>query len=187
MPTLNPLINPSRGTTATTTATSDPNNFLNSILPNLPSQKSEASSIIDNLLQGTPSPSTVRNAAATFGAQNGLGIGSGVTDRFGYDLYKQEGQKNQQQGIQNLLQMIQGFSSPTLASGAQDIQRTQVNNQQSQFEQQLAQLAKQFGQNLDFSKANSWQYWRPDNPITNYPNQNELKPRSIVDIVSQGR
>jgi len=118
-------------------ATNNSSDFLSKIIPNYGNQASKTSSIIDNLLNGTPSSDTVRNAGANFGAQNGLGVGSGATNRFGYDLYNQMGQRNQQTGIQDLLSMIQGVSSPVLANQGQNLQNNQFNAQ-------LAQNADQF-------------------------------------------
>jgi hypothetical protein len=124
-------------TTGGTAIQTSPTSFLESILPGIGGQKGQVSDIITNLLNGTPSPSTIRNASATFGAENGLGVGSGATNRFGYDLYNQQGQKNQQTGIQDLLSTIQGFSQPTLEAQGQVNQNEQyysgLNQNQNQF------------------------------------------------------
>lgn len=111
--------------------------FLESIIPGYSKLAGQTTDIIGNLLNGTPSPSTTRQAAATFGNSNGLGTGSGIVNRYGYDLYNQKGQQNQQTGIANLLNMIQGVSSPVLSNQGQQ-------NQNSQFYSNLGQQGNQF-------------------------------------------
>ncbi len=122
-------------------AASNPSAFLDSIIPGLGSQQNQVSGIISNLLNGTPSPSTTRNAAAEFGAANGLGDNSGFQNRLGYDLYNQEGQKNQQTGLQDLLSSIQGYSSPLLTNKGQNNENMRYfagqNQNQNQFNSDL--------------------------------------------------
>ncbi len=134
-----------------------PTSFLDSILPGLGGQQNQVSGIITNLLNGTPSPSTTRNAEATFAAGNGVPPTSGVANRFGYDLYNQQGQQRQQTGIGDLLQMIQGISAPTLQAQGQvnqnaqyysglDENKRQYNlSRQDQQNQQLYALLAQLG------------------------------------------
>jgi hypothetical protein len=146
--------NPTPATPAPTTSNSD--DFLASIIPGYKGLVGGATGIIGNLLNGSPSPSTVRNDNATFGVSSGQpatsGLGSLIGNR-GYDLYKQQGQANQQTGMSNLLNLISGISSPILANQGQQMQNTQATNSlaqnQNQFTASQAQNQNQFGQNLD--------------------------------------
>ncbi len=126
-------------TTATSTTPVNPYANLNQAIPGLPNLTGTASNDIQSLLSGNVSPSITRNAAATFGVQNGLGTGSGVTNRYGYDLYKNQGRQNQQMGIQDLLGLVGGYSGTVAPSAGQNLQNTQ-------FQQQLAQQANEFNQ-----------------------------------------
>jgi hypothetical protein len=137
--------------TTVSPTTSNSDDFLASIIPNYTSMVGGATGIIGNLLNGSPSPSTVRNDNATFGVASGQpatsGLGSLIGNR-GYDLYKQQGQANQQTGISNLLNLIQGISSPTLTNQGQQMQNTQATNS-------LAQQNSQFGQELQLQQFQS--------------------------------
>lgn len=101
---------------ATTSATSGPNaDWLNNLIPGYSNLVSDAGGVIGNLLTGSPSPSVARNAAATFGAANGQGPGSGIADRWGYDLYNTMGQQKEQQGLSDLGSLIGSTSQPALS------------------------------------------------------------------------
>ena len=113
--------------------------ILNGIIPNFSGLSTKSSSVINNLLNGTPSTGTAQNAAATFGATNGLGTGSGIANRFGYDLYGQQGAQRQQQGLQDLSQLIPSLANPTLENQGQ-------NQQNQQFYSNLGQQGQQFQQ-----------------------------------------
>lgn len=119
-------------------------NFLASIIPGYKNLVGGTTDIINNLLQGSPSPSTVRNANAAFGVSSGQpaigGVGTFAGNR-GFDLYRQQGQQNQQTGIGNLLGLISGVSSPALANQGQQLQN-------SQFNANLGQQASQFNTNM---------------------------------------
>lgn len=101
--------------------------FLNGIIPNFSGLATKSSSVINNLLNGTPNPGTAQNAAATFGATNGLGTGSGIANRFGYDLFGQQGAQRQQQGLSDLSGLIGSISNPTLENQGQNLQNEQFN------------------------------------------------------------
>lgn len=107
-------------------------NYLDKIIPNFSGNSSHAGDIISNLLNGTPNSGTVQNAAATFGAENGLGTGSGVTQRYGYDLYNQQGAQRQQTGLSDLSSLISSISSPTLEDQGQNLQNQQFNQNLNQ-------------------------------------------------------
>jgi hypothetical protein len=91
------------------------------------------------LLKGLPSPSTARQAEATFGAASGTGAGSEFSNRLGYDLYNEMGQKRQQQGIQDLLSTLGTYSGSVTPNQSQLLQNQQFGssllNQQSEFAQ----------------------------------------------------
>lgn len=111
--------------------------FLNTEIPGFQNLNQKSSDVIGNLLNGTPNPGTAQNAAATFGATNGFGTGSGIANRFGYDLYDQQGQQRQQTGLGDLSNLIASISGPTLQNQGQNLQ----NNQ---FYSQLGQNAQEF-------------------------------------------
>lgn len=126
-------------------------------IPNYNALLGKATGTISDLLNGTPSPSTTRNAAATFGVENGLGTGSGVVNRYGYDLYNQEGQQRQAQGAQELGSLIGTVSQPTLENQGQNLQNNQfysnLDQQANEFNtqeqmQQLDEMIRSFGQFL---------------------------------------
>jgi hypothetical protein len=137
------LLNPNANS-ATTTSLQD----LNTAIPGFSGLSGQASSVIGNLLNGTPSPSTTRQAAATFGNANGLGTGSGIVNNYGYDLYNQKGQANQQQGITDLLSMLGGYSGTVTPTAGQNLQNTQ-------FGQSLGEQASEFGQSNALAQFNS--------------------------------
>lgn len=146
-------------TTTTPQTPQTPEDYLNQALPGFSNLTSGATGIIGNLLQGLPSPSTTRQAAATFGVQNGLGTGSGITNNYGYNLYNKTGQQNQQTGIQDLLSMLGTYSGNVTPNQGQIQQGQQFGatlaNNQAQFNQteqdrqntQLMQLLQQLGMN----------------------------------------
>ena len=123
--------------TAAPTAPASCSDFLNNIIPNFGNLNSKSSSVINNLLNGTPNAGTTQNAAATFGATNGLGTGSGIGNRFGYDLYQQQGAQRQSQGLDALSKLIGSVSQPTLENQGQ-------NQQNQQFYSNLNQQAGEF-------------------------------------------
>lgn len=110
----------------------DTSNYLDQIIPGFSGNSSHAGDIISNLLNGSPNPSTAQNAAATFGAQNGQGVGSGITNRFGYDLYGQQGAQRRQAGLSDLSSLIGSIASPTLQDQGQNLQNQQFNQSLNQ-------------------------------------------------------
>jgi hypothetical protein len=125
-------------TTPTATTPSAPSSdFLNQLIPGFQNLNSKSSDVINHLLNGTPNPGTAQNAAATFGAQNGLGTGSGVTNRYGYDLYNQQGDQRQKEGLGALSGLISSIAQPTLENQGQ-------NQQNQQFYSNLGQQAGEF-------------------------------------------
>jgi hypothetical protein len=139
----------------TTDPTTPGSSFLNTAIPGFQNLNSKSSDVINNLLNGTPNPGTAQNAAATFGATNGLGTGSGIANRFGYDLYGQQGAQRQQQGLGDLSNLIGSIASPTLQNQGQNLQNQQFGanlnqqaqefntSQQNQQNEQLNQLIAQ--------------------------------------------
>jgi hypothetical protein len=131
--------------------------FLSQLIPGFSGLNSKSSSVINNLLNGTPNPGTVQNAAATFGVQNGQGAGSGIANRFGYDLYNQQGAQRQQQGLAALPSLIGSIANPTLTNQGQNLQNQQFGadltqrgnefNASQQNQQMQALLAQLSGNN----------------------------------------
>ena len=116
--------------------------WISKIIPGYGDLSSGAGGVIGNLLKGLPNPAIAKNAAATFGVANGMGNGSGFANRYGYDLYGQQAEKRQQSGIQDLLALISGLTSPALANQAQQNQVGEFNsNQQMNWQQMLEQLS----------------------------------------------
>lgn len=140
--------------TPTTTATgSNPQQFLESVLPGVTSLTNSATGVIGNLLNGLPSVSNARTANAYFGVKAGTPAGgsgnAGDVNTFignrGADLYGQQAQANQQTGLNDLLSTIGTYTSPALANQSQQFQN-------SQFGAQLGQNASQFDQNYQLQK-----------------------------------
>lgn len=146
--------------TAVAPTTPAPNSdFLSSILPGYSGLASKSSSVINNLLNGSPNPGVAQNAAATFGVQNGQGAGSGIGNRYGYDLFNAQGAQRQQQGLGDLSNLIGSIASPTLQNQGQNLQNQQfysnlnqnaaefnASEQARQNEQMQALLAQLSGQ-----------------------------------------
>jgi hypothetical protein len=124
--------------TPTTPAPTAPNSdFISALIPGFGGLNSKSSDVINNLLTGSPNPGTVQNAAATFGAQNGQGAGSGIANKFGFDLYNEMGNQRQQQGLSDLSGLIGSIAQPTLENQGQ-------NQQNQQFYSNLGQSAAEF-------------------------------------------
>ena len=131
---------------------------LDGIIPNASSLTSSASSIIDNALTGTPSPSLSQRDAAYFGARSGM-PGSELADRFGFDIYNQRGDAKQQQGFQDLLALL-GTGSQIQNQGYQqwlggqnlNLNAAQLAQQGSSEAARLAEEQRQFDEQFDFNK-----------------------------------
>lgn len=129
------------------------NSVVNSAVPGMPALSRSASGVVGNLLSGMPGTSTARRASAYMGAASGAPGSEFVRNR-GFDLYNQQGEQRQQQGIQGLLALLQGFSQPMLQERGQEIQR-------DQFSQNLGQRQSEFDRGyklnlLDTYKKNKW-------------------------------
>ena len=111
-------------------------NFLSQYIPNYDELVGKAGSNINDLLSGNLSPAIARNSAASFGVSSGM-PGSGLADRYGYDLYNQQAQQRQQAGLSDLNSLIGSISTPTLSSEAQNLQNQQfysnLNQQANEF------------------------------------------------------
>jgi hypothetical protein len=119
--------------------------MLNSVLPGFSDLSASATGVIGNLLKGLPNPATVQQANATFGAGSGMDSRSGFLANRGYDLYNQQGQQMQQQGIGDLLSMVQGYSGNVVPNAPQTLQN-------QQFGAQLGEQSSEFGQNLQLQQ-----------------------------------
>jgi len=141
--------------------------FLNNIIPGFAGLNSKSSSVINNLLNGSPNPAVAQNAGATFAAQNGESPQSGNIGRYTYDLYGQQANQRQQQGLQDLSGLIGSIAQPTLQNQGQNLQNQQfganLNQQASEFNtsqqnennRQMQQLIAQLsgGQNPNSGNA----------------------------------
>lgn len=122
--------NPTPGRTATNL-----NDLLNSIMPGFGNLASGANNVVDDMLQGLPSPDVTQTQNAYFGAQNGLPPGADFLRDRGYDLYGQQAAARKQQGVQDFGQLLGGYTN---LYGA--------NNQSNQAQSSLAQQGNQFNQ-----------------------------------------
>lgn len=128
-------------------AASNPQQFLESVLPGVGNLTTSATGVIGNLLSGLPSASQARTSNAYWGVGAGTPASgpnnAGAVNTFignrGADLYGQQANQNQQTGLNDLLQTIGSYTSPALANQGQQMQNTQ-------FGQNLAQQGSQFQQ-----------------------------------------
>lgn len=140
-------------TTGTPATSGTGNDFLESILPGIGKLTSGATGAVDNLINGLPSPSQARTTNAYWGVGAGTPSGgpnstgdiNSFIGRRGADLYGQQSQQRQQTGIDDLLKLIGGYSSPALANQGQQ-------QQNSQFFANLGQNSDQFNQNYQLNK-----------------------------------
>lgn len=116
-------------------------NIIETALPGAGGLTSLATNNVRNLLNGMPSTSAARKANAVFGAGSGLGYGSDFSKTRLYDTYGENVDQRNQTGLQDLLALISGTTSPLLSQNAQ-------NNQSSQFAQSLAQQKAEFAAKL---------------------------------------
>jgi hypothetical protein len=136
------------------TAAPQSNSTIQSVIPNFDKMTGVASGNIMALLQGLPSASRARTANAYFGAGTGQpatgdngGVGTFIGNR-GADLYHTQAQQSQQQGLGDLLSMIQGYSGTVTPTAGQ-------NQQNAQFGAQLGQNASQFSQRQALDEFNA--------------------------------
>ena len=125
-----------------TTGTTANQNFLESVLPGISNLTSSATGDIQNMLNGLPSVSQAKTNNAYFGVSAGQPDTGGVgtfTGNEGANLYGQQTQANQQQGLQNLFSSIGAYSQPILANQGQQLQNSQFGAAQGQQNNQFQQ------------------------------------------------
>lgn len=120
----------------------DFNSYIDSLMPGTSKTGSSALSVIDDMLAGNVSPSVARNANAAFGVESGMPGSEFVRNR-GYDLYNQQGQQRQQQGVGDFLSFLQGTSQPGLQFRGQNFQNQQAQGQLGLGQQQLNEESTQ--------------------------------------------
>jgi parvulin-like peptidyl-prolyl isomerase len=113
-----PQFNPP-GTQARTMA-----NPLASAIPSFPQLNTAATNNISAMLSGLPSTSTARRANAFFGQQSGM-PGSDFVRNRGFDLYNTQADQYQQQGFDNFLKMLAGYSGTVAPTFGQQIDQDQ--------------------------------------------------------------
>lgn len=104
-----------------------PPNFnatVNSAIPSFPQLNTAATNNISAMLSGLPSTSTARRANAFFGQQSGM-PGSDFVRNRGFDLYNTQADQYQQQGFDNFLKMLAGYSGTVMPTTAQQIDQDQ--------------------------------------------------------------
>ena len=132
---------------------SNPQKFLESVLPGATNLTTSATGVIQNLLNGLPSASQARTnnaywgvgAGTPAGGSNGAGAVNSFIGNRGADLYGQQANQNQQTGLSDLMQTIGTYTAPALANQGQQIQS-------SQFGAQLAQQGSEFDKNYELQK-----------------------------------
>ena len=100
--------------------------ILESSIPGFNGLSSSASGLINDLINGNPSTAPARSKAAFFGVNSGM-PNSGLSNAFGYDLYKQEGEARKQRGFDDLLKMLTGYSGTVAPTAGQQIEDSQFN------------------------------------------------------------
>jgi len=95
-------------------------------IPGFNNLTSSASTNIGQQLTGMPSTGPARQKAAYFGATSGM-PNSGVSSALGYDLYGQDAERQKQQGFDNLIQMLTGYSGTVAPTTGQAIQSDQFD------------------------------------------------------------
>ena len=120
-------------------------------VPGFDEMSNAASAYNQDLLTGAPSLDRNRNAGANYAASMGLAPGGGngdFMDRWNYDLYGKETERRKQQGVTNMLSMLQGFSGTAVASPGQ-ILGDEASRRSAQLqEQQQREQSRQFGLTL---------------------------------------
>lgn len=90
-------------------------------IPGFNGLTSAASGNIGAQLSGLPSTGRAKTKAAYFGATSGM-PNSGVSNALGYSLYGQEAEQQQQQGFENLIAMLTGYSGTVAPTTGQQLQ-----------------------------------------------------------------
>lgn len=129
---------------------------INRAIPGLPKLTGQATDIIGNLLGGLPSVDQTRQANAWFGAGSGLDPSSEFLRNRGYDLYGEKAQGRQQQGLQNLLGLIGGYSGAVAPTPGQELSQRESAADRAQRAAEAA-MANALGQSrLDFEQNAYW-------------------------------
>lgn len=103
-----------------------PNLNLDQYIPGFSGNAAAAGQNIGAQLTGLPSTGPARTKAAYFGATSGM-PNSGVSNALGYDLYRQAADQYQQQGLDNFLKMLTGFSGTVAPTTGEAIQSSQFD------------------------------------------------------------
>lgn len=133
-------------------------------IPGLEGLSATASGNIEDLLSGLPSAPWARTQNAYWGAgagQPGGGeVGTFIGNR-GADLYHQQAQQNRQQGFDDLMKMVQGYSGTVASTPGQIQQEGQFNREfaQQQANDAWNQLFQEKQLNLK-SQAQNPPMWR---------------------------
>lgn len=114
-----PIFNPSNVATSTGKVST-------AGIPNFNALSSGAGNLIQSLMGGMPSASPARKANAYFGVGSGMPNSDFVRNR-GFDLYGQQADAYQQQGFDNFLKLLQGYSGTVMPTAGQQIQNQQFN------------------------------------------------------------
>lgn len=135
-------------------ASTGANNWqINQAIPGLPGLTKSATGIIQSALEGLPSPSEARLENAYFGAGSGLDPTSDFLRNRGYDLYNRKANQRQQQGFQDLLALVGGYSGTVAPTPGQEIQErtsmAQLGQQGADSAARLGFEREQYGKQLE--------------------------------------
>lgn len=159
------------GGASASAAGTDPQAFLESVLPGVGKLTQSATSGISNLLNGLPSVSQARTTNAYWGAGAGQpatgDINSFIGQR-GTDLYGQQAQQNQQTGMNDLLQTIGTYTAPALANQSQQFQNSQFGQAQDQQNQQFGQSQGQQWQEFLRSQEQNQNQFNTQNQLQSF-------------------
>ena len=111
-----------------TSSTPAISSIINGGLPNFGGMGNAAAGNIMGQITGMPSPSIARRANSYFGVGSGMPNSDFVRNR-GFDLYGQQAQAAQQQGFDNFLKLLQGYSGTLMPTVGQSIQSQQFNDE----------------------------------------------------------
>ena len=110
----------------------NPNQQFNTGIPNFDNLSQTASGNVGNLLAGTESPDITRNIMAQWGGGAGLAPGSEFARNRSADLYGERSAARKEQGLKDLLGMLQGYSGTVTARpsdilGQQNLNASNLN------------------------------------------------------------
>ena len=123
------------------------NSIIEESIPGFSGLSSSASSLINNLLSGTASTANAKQGAATFGVNSGM-PGSGLSNAFGYDLYKRDAAEQKQRGFDDLLKMLTSYSGTVAPTAGETIGEEQSSMEQGFRERESAAAASLAQQQL---------------------------------------